>query len=488
MSLPEHDLDPENWLDFRGLARELIDTTVADLEGLSNRHGWRPPAEMDKAPFRAPLPRAGKGLRAACDDFMRFAKPFPMGQNTARYWGWAGGAGTADGVLASLMNAAFHSPNIIHHHAGTWIEMQVLDWLRDIMGFPEGTHGNLTSGCSLANFSGLAVARHVKGGGDVRSKGVGDVRFTVYGSAATHYSIPKSLDLLGLGSNAFRKLPVDTQDRIDLRALEAALDNDTKHGCRPICIVGNAGSVATGAIDPLKALAGIARRRGLWFHVDGAFGAIVRFSARHRDLLEGMESADSLAFDLHKWLSQPYEAGCILIADGQALEDTFAFNASYTSSIPGSLTDTPVVFANRGPEQSRALRALPFWISIKAHGADKFGAMVDKNIAQARYLEGLVRERPSLEPLSTSPLSVVNFRYRGTRSLTPESLNVLNRRLVAEIQLRGIAIPSSETIRGNASIRVCNLNHRSRVSDFDALVESVESIGRELEVSAGRCR
>jgi glutamate/tyrosine decarboxylase-like PLP-dependent enzyme len=247
-------------------------------------------------------------------------------------------------------------------------------------------------------------------------------------------------------------------------------------------VVGNAGTVGTGAIDPLDQLADIAQRHNLWFHVDGAFGGVAAFSETHRSLVKGIERADSLAFDFHKWLSQPYDVGCVLVADGVALEDTFRFGTSYTAPIPGSLTDSPVVFGNRGPELSRALRGLPFWLSIKTHGALGFGAMVDKNIAQVRYLEQRIRTEPSLELLSTGPLSVLNFRYRGKISGDP-ALNELNAHLVAEIQRRGVAIPSSYSINGKTSIRVCHLNHRSRQSDFDALVAAAVSIGDELAIS-----
>lgn len=478
---PEPTLDPTDWHEFRALAHELIDATVDDLEGLPDRHGWRPIPEGATEPFRTPMPRAGRGARAAYEDFVRFAKPFPFGQNTPRFWGWAGGTGTADGILSAMLNAAFHSPNIIHHHAGTWIETQALDWLREAMAFPEGTLGHLTTGCSLANLTGLAVARHVKGGREIRANGMTGQRLTVYGSSATHYSVPKSLDLLGLGATAFRAIPAGADERLNMTALEAAIAEDRSRGCQPICVVGNVGTVGTGAIDPLVAIADLARRENLWFHIDGAFGAIARFSGKHQGLVNGMERADSLAFDLHKWLSQPYDVGCVLVADGAALEQAFTYGTSYTTALPGSLTDSPAVFANRGPELSRALRALPFWISMKTHGADAFGAMVDKNIAQARYLEELIRARPRLELLATGPLSVVNFRYIGASRQTPDALNALNRRLLGEIQMRTIGIPSLYVIEGQASIRVCNLNQRSQRSDFDALVEAVESIGAELE-------
>ena len=480
MSNQDLTLDPADWNEFHELAREMIDATVADLKELETKTGWRPLGESDKDAFRTPLPLEGSGLRAAYQDFLRFVKPFPFGQYTRRFWGWAGGVGTPDGVLASLLNAALHSPNIIHHHAGTWTELQVLEWMREVIGFPSGTAGNLTSGGSLANFTGLAVARHVRGGAQIRKNGVGRARFAVYGSSATHYSIPKSLDLLGLGERAFREIPVNKDYELDPGVLDAAIVRDRRKGYRPICVVGNAGTVGTGAIDPLNDLAEVARHHNLWFHVDGAFGAIAAFSETHRPLVNGIERADSLAFDFHKWLSQPYDAGCVLVANGEALEDTFRFGTTYTAPISGSLTDSPVVFGNRGPELSRALRALPLWLSLKTHGARRFGAMVDKNIEQARYLEELIRAEPRLELLASGPLSVVNFRFRGTGRRHTRALNDLNAQLVAEIQKRGIAIPSSYSIDGKNAIRVCNLNHRSDHSDFDALVAAAVSVGEEL--------
>jgi aromatic-L-amino-acid decarboxylase len=491
MPAPRNDeptLDPSDWNEFHRLAREMLDSTVADLKALPAKTGWRPLGDGDKKPFRTPMPVEGSGLRAAYDDFQRFVKPFPFGQYTRRFWGWAGGTGTADGVLSSLLNAALHSPNIIHHHAGTWVEIQVLEWMRQAFDFPTGTAGNLTSGGSLANFTGLAVARHARGGRTIRSRGVGRTRFSVYGSTATHYSIPKSLDLLGLGERAFRAIPVNDDFELDPGALEAAIKRDKRNGYRPICIVGNAGTVGTGAIDPLNDLADVAKRHNLWFHIDGAFGAIAAFSEMHRTLVNGIERADSLAFDFHKWLSQPYDAGCVLVADGALLEETFRFGTSYTAPIPGSLTDNPVVFGNLGPELSRALRGLPLWMSMKTHGARRFGAMVDKNISQARYLEDLIRAEPRLELLATGPLSVTNFRYRGSRRRSDKVLNELNARLVAEIQMRSIAIPSSYAIDGKQAVRVCNLNHRSDRSDFEALVKAAIEVGEELERAMTRKR
>lgn len=481
----EPTLDPADWDNFRALAREMMDTTVDDLKGLRTRHAWRPLSDEDKSPFAAPLPWAGQGLRAAYQDFLKFVKPFAFGMFTPRFWGWAGGSGTCDGVLASLLNAAFHSPNVIHHHAGTWVDLQVLQWLCEAIGFPKTAKGNLTSGGSLANFIGLAVARHVKGGKSVRSKGVRGKKWVVYGSSATHYSIPKALDMLGLGSDAFRVVPVTERFEINLGRLKKAIARDRKRGLKPVAVVGNAGTVGTGAIDPLDALADFAREEDLWFHVDGAIGTTAVFSDRHRVLLKGIERADSLAFDLHKWFSQPYDVGCILVADGRALGETFTYKTAYTNPVPGTLTDSPVVFANHGPELSRALRGLPFWISMKTHGGAKFGQMVDKNIAQARFLEDLIKGSPNFELLATGPLPIVNFRYRGSRRLSNKFLNRLNESLVGEIQKRGIAIPSHYSIGGKSCVRVCNLNQRSQRADFEAFVQACEQLGAELEARMG---
>jgi glutamate/tyrosine decarboxylase-like PLP-dependent enzyme len=485
---PEPTLDPDDWSDFRALAHQMVDATVDDFMALGQRKAWRPLSDKDKIPFRTSLPMEGRGLREAYGDFLKYVKPFPFGQFTPRFWGWAGGTGTTEGVLTMMLNAALHSPNIIHHHAGTWVELQVLEWFREIFHLPKTTKGNLTSGGSLANFIGLAVARHAKGGRDIRGKGLKGRRLTFYGSAATHYSVPKALDMLGLGSEAFRQIPTTDRLQVNVADLKRALRRDRKSGLQPAGLIANAGTVGTGAIDPLEELADLAQAEGLWLHVDGAIGAAIAFSERHKELLQGMSRADSIAFDLHKWLSQPYDVGCIMVAEGKALESAFDHRTAYTTVVKSSLTDSPIVFANRGPELSRALRGLPFWISMKTHGAKKFGQIIDKNIDQARFLEKLINNSATLEIVASGPISIVNFRYRGKQSRSDRFLNSLNQQLVTEIQRRGLAIPSLYTINGKSCVRVCNLNQRSRRSDFESLVAACERIGSKLERSSARLR
>ena len=476
------DFDPANWDDFRAQGHKIFDDMVNDLAGLREReHAWRPMDADAIAPFTAGLPQEGKGLEGAYEDFSTQLRPHPMGLSHPRWWGWAGGSGTPDGMIANMISAAFHSPNIIFHHGGYFAELQVLEWFKEIFGFSSDASGNLVSGGSMANFAGVHVARHAKAGEHIRKQGIDAPKYTVYGSVETHYSVPKALDVLGLGSDNFRKIPVDENYRIDIPALKAAIAEDRKAGLKPIAISANAGTIKTGATDPLEELSDIAKAEDLWLHCDGAFGAMAILSGKYKHLVKGIERVNSLAFDLHKWLSQPYEAGGILIQPGKWLEATNSYSATYVSKLPGSITDIPSVFSHRGVELSRGFRAFPFWFTMKAFGAKAFGDIITRNIEDAQYLAALVKETPLIELMAPVPMNVVNFRYIGRGDIPENKLNDLNIAILTQIQRRGIAIPSSEMIDGKFSIRVCNLNHRTTRDDFDLLVKSAVEIGQELE-------
>ena len=480
---PKDDIsfDPQDWEDFRSKGHKIFNDMVDDLAGLRQRTAWQPMNEAAVAPFQTPLPQKGAGLEGAYKDYVAHVKPYPLGLSHPRFWGWAGGAGTPEGMIASMIAATFHSPNIIFQQSSLYAELQVLDWFKEIFQFPEDAAGILVSGGSMANFAGLNVARHAKAGADIRKKGIDGAKYTVYGSTETHYSVPKAVDILGLGSDNFRKVPVDEDYRIDIPALKEAIAKDRKAGLLPFAISANAGTIKTGAIDPLDELADLAEEENLWLHCDGAFGAMAMLSPHYKHLVKGIERVNSLAFDLHKWLSQPYEVGGVLIQPGKWLEETFAYDAPYVTRLPGGLTDVPVVFSHRGVELSRGFRAFPFWFTMKAYGADKFGEMITKNIEQAQYLKTLVDASKVLECLAPVPMSVVNFRYVGKGDMPEDKLDELNRAILVQIHRRGIAVPSMERVHGKFSIRVCNLNHRTRREDFDLLVKSTEEIGKELE-------
>ena len=279
--------------------------------------------------------------------------------------------------------------------------------------------------------------------------------------------------MLGLGTEAVRFLPVDAQYRIDLAALRARIAADRAAGFRPFAIVGNAGTVNTGAIDDLGALADIAARERLWFHVDGAFGALARLHPDLAPLVAGIERADSLAFDLHKWGYLPVEAGCVLVRDARAHHDAFAVKtAAYLKPAHGGPSARLQKFSDLGVQLSRGFRALKAWMSLQEHGARKLGRVVRQNVEQARYLAGLVGSTPELELAAPVPLNVVCFRHRGLPGDTADQRDELNREVLVRLHESGEVVPSGTVLDGRFAIRVAITNHRSRRPDFDVLVRA----------------
>src|SRR6266540_2703347 len=327
----EESLDPEDWDELRALGHRMVDDLLDYLRIVRERLVWRPiPAEL-RARFRGPAPRAPEGAERAYQDFRDHVLPHPMGNIHPRFWGWVIGTGTPLGALAEML-AAGMNPNMGGgDHVPNQVEAQVLDWCKEMLGYPFSASGLLVSGGSMANLVGLAVARNARAGFDVRRTGVRAAGgpLTIYGSVEVHNSIQKAVELLGLGSDALRLVPVTDQFEIEVNALERMISADRADGCRPICVVGNAGTVSTGAFDDLAALAQLCEREGLWFHVDGAFGALAGLVPEYRSRLAPMARADSLAFDLHKWMYVPFEAGCTLVRDPEAHRRTFSLTPDY---------------------------------------------------------------------------------------------------------------------------------------------------------------
>jgi glutamate/tyrosine decarboxylase-like PLP-dependent enzyme len=350
-----------------------------------------------------------------------------------------------------------------------------------MLGYPQQASGILVSGGSMANLMGLAIARNTHLDFDIRNEGLrsAPAMMTLYCSSETHSSVQKAVELLGLGGKSLRKIPVDDDYRLDLASLEKMIAADRAAGHYPFCVVGNAGTVNTGAIDPLDQLAEVCRREKLWFHVDGAFGALAYLAPEMRPQLSGMERADSLAFDLHKWMYLPYEAGCLLVKNKTAHEKAFAVVPTYLAPHEKGLMAGPPWFANYGIQLSRGFRALKIWLALKAHGLDKFSRLIRQNILQARYLAQLVQESPSLELAAPALLNVVCFRFRSKR-LDEAQHNELNRKLLMELHERGIAVPTSTILRGKYVLRAAITNHRSRQEDFDVFVRETIRFGEEL--------
>jgi aromatic-L-amino-acid decarboxylase len=476
----EETLDPQDWSALRALGHEMVDEMLAYLENVRERPAWQPLPEKVKASFAEPLPLEPQGAESAYRDFKQNVLPFPLGNIHPRFWAWVCGSGTPGAMLADMLASAMNSNVHGGDHAAIYVEQQVLSWLKQALGYPAEASGLLVTGGSVANFVGLAVARNAKAGWDVKRAGLANARpLVMYCSAETHNSVQKAVEALGMGSDALRYIETDTDFRIKMDDLRGAVASDRKAGRVPICVVGNAGTVNTGAIDDLNALADFCGAENLWFHVDGAFGATAAISPALRPLLHGMERADSLAFDLHKWMYMPYDVGCVLVRSTERHRETFSGQAAYLDHRGRGLAGGPMWFKEYGLELSRSSRALKVWFSLKEHGLRKFQALVEQNVAQTKYLAEMIEADRQLELLAPVPLNVVCFRFRG--GIDDEStLTALNKGILLRLQESGAASPSSTILGGRFAIRVANVNHRSRREDFEYLVREVGRLGEEI--------
>jgi glutamate/tyrosine decarboxylase-like PLP-dependent enzyme len=456
---------------------------MLDLQSTARDHaGWRPVPAAVQQRLSEPVPFKGSSLHAVYEAFKQNVLPYPTGNAHPRFWGWVMGTGTPTGMLAEMLAAGMNAHVAGYDQAAAIIERQLLNWLKDLMGFPPSSSGVLVSGGTAANLNGLLAARVAKAGWNIREEGLhAGPPLTVYGSSETHSWAAKACDTMGMGRKAFRKVAVNDDYRLDLQACRTVIRADLVGGMRPIAIVGNAGTVNTAAIDDLAGIRALADEFGLWFHVDGAFGSMAAWSDS-RALVAGQELADSIAFDLHKWGYMPYEVGVILTRDPEAQLRAFeapAGSAAYLSSSKQGISADTTYFADRGLQLSRGFRALKVWMSMKEQGVERIGAAIQANMDQARHLARLIVKSPDLELLAPVSLNTVCFRFVGAQ-LPNAALNQLNQAILTELQIRGLAVPSQTTLAGRFAIRVCITNHRSELNDFDALVRDVISLGREL--------
>lgn len=480
-SPPEETLDPANWDEMRALGHRMVDDMMGFLEHVRERRVWTPLTDDAKAALRLPVPRTPMGAEETYETFREHILPYAMGNIHPRFWAWVIGTGTPLGVLAEML-AATMNPNVGGgDHGATYVEAQVLEWCKEMLGYPASASGLLVSGGSMANLVGLAVARHAGAGCDVRTLGVRAAAgpLTLYGSREMHSSVQKGVELLGLGSDALRVIPVNDDYEIDVGALERAIAEDRRAGCRPICVIGNAGTVATGAIDDLERLAALCEREQIWFHVDGAFGALAALDPGLRPRVAAMTRADSLAFDLHKWMYVPFEAGCVLVRDGEMHRRTFSLTPDYLTHATRGLAAGEQWPSDFGVQLTRGFRALKIWMSISEHGLDRYARLIRQNVEQARYLASLVERAPELELLAPVSLNIVCFRYLAP-SLAGQSLDALNEELLLRLHESGVAVTSNATLRGRYGLRVAIVNHRSRREDFELLVREVVRMGAEL--------
>jgi aromatic-L-amino-acid decarboxylase len=479
----EETLDPDDWDEARRLGHSMLDDMMDYLSSVRERPVWRAvPAEV-KQSLSSHVPYEPCPLGSVYDEFKRLILPYPTGNIHPRFWGWVMGTGTPVAMLAEMLAAGMNSWVGGFDQSATIVEEQVVCWLAEMLGFSVKTSGVLTSGCTVANIIGLTVARHSKAPFDVRREGLqnqANAPLVAYCSSEAHSWAQKAVELIGLGDNSLRRIPVDSSFRIEIPALRAAIRSDRNGGKTPFCIIGTAGTVNTGAVDPLEELAAICQEEGLWFHVDGAFGALAALSSKWHNKVAGLQLADSLAFDLHKWMYIPFEAGCVLVRDREAHRNAFLVTPSYLGSQGRGVAPRGPEFAALGIDLARNFKALKVWFSLKTHGILKHGRLIEQNIEQAQYLASLIKRSTLLQLLAPVELNVVCFRYNP--GLADESnLDQMNEEVMIRIQESGVAVPSSTRISGRFAIRVAVTNHRSTRADFRMLVSLVLRLGSDLQ-------
>ncbi len=468
----EISLDPENWEDHRALAHRMVDDIYDYLSTVKDQKAWMKTPENTIDMLTSSMPTTGNDLPEIYQDFKENILPYRKGNIHPRYFSWVEGNGTITGVLADMLASAMNSNNAIGDHAGMYVERQVLNWCKEIVGYPEEASGVLVSGGSIANVTGLVVARNQFMDGVIKKSGLKqfDKQLIVYCSEETHNCVFKAVETIGIGSSFLRKIPVDVNFEIDLNVLEATIEEDKKLGLIPFCIVGNAGTVNTGAIDPLEKLSVICKREGMWFHVDGAIGAVVHLVPEYADKMKGLPMADSIAFDLHKWLYINYEAGCILIKNAAANKNAFIQEAKYLAKHERGLASGPETFSNYGLDLSKSFKSLKVWMNLREHGIEKYRDLIRQNIALAFYMESVIVREGVLEMLTPVTLNIVCYRY-NPGGLSLDELNYLNKELLMTMQESGIAAPSYTIVNGQYAIRLSITNHRTTVNDIDMVIQ-----------------
>ncbi len=463
-------LDPEDWQAFRQQCHRMLDDMLDYTEKLRDRPVWQPIPPEVRGVFQQRMPKQPGDMAAAHAIFMQDVLPYAIGNAHPGFMGWVHGGGTAVGMMAEMLAAGLNANLGGREQMPVEVERQLLRWVRELFAFPDTASGLFVTGTSMANFISVLVARTAALGVTARESGLPfDHGLVAYASASSHVSIAQALDMAGLGTMALRKVAQDEQYRMDATALLSAIEQDRAAGLRPFMIAATAGTVDVGAIDPLDDLADIAKRHGLWLHVDGAYGALGMLSPDIAPLLNGIERADSIAFDFHKWGQVPYDAGFVLVKEGELHRSAFASPAAYLQrGMRGMAAGSPWP-CDFGPDLSRSFKALKTWFTLEVYGSEKLGRVISNTCALARYLRLRIEASERLELLAPVALNIVCFRYRGS--------DKLNADIVTALQESGVAAPSTTILKGRLAIRAAIVNHRTERCDIDALIDAVLVLG-----------
>ncbi len=471
-------LDPADWTELRAQSHLMLDDMLNYIEDIRTRPVWQPIPQSVRSTFHEGVPAQPTALTEVHEIFMQNILPYSAGNIHPGFMGWVQGGGTPVGMVAEMLAAGLNANVGGRDQMPVELEKQVVQWVRELFDFPETASGLFVTGTSMANLISVLVARTSALGVKVREKGLtaSDKRLVAYTSSGAHGCIAQAIDLSGLGTHALRLIPMNDDFQMNLNALQHAIVEDRAAGLTPFFIAATAGTVDVGAIDNLDAIADIAQKEKIWFHIDGAYGALAILAPEIAPRLTGIQRADSIAFDFHKWGQVPYDAGFILIRDGKLHHDTFAAPSSYLRRETRGMAAGSPWPCDFGPDLSRGFRALKTWFTIKVYGTDKIGSVISDTCKLAQYLKKCVEINSSLELLAPVSLNIVCFRFRCNNS---DLMNIdeINANIVLDLQESGIVAPSTTTINGCLAIRAAIVNHRTSTYEIDALIKATIDFG-----------
>ena len=462
--------------EIRDWGNSVTEFMIKYLGDLRDRRVYRHTSSREiRDRLDAALPAKGIDFDSLLKVFCETIIPFSRQNAHPRMFGYVQSPGTAIGAFADLLASTLNANLTIWRSAPAPVELErlTIDWIRQILGFPAEAGGLFVSGGSMANLAALATARQTKD----RSSG----RLRMYASSATHFSITKSAALLGIGRENVRQVAVDERFRMRVDDLLGKITADLDAGYIPFCVVGNAGTVDTGAVDPLAEIRELANRFELWMHVDGSYGSFAVLAKSARKLFAGMEQADSIALDPHKWLYLPVDVGCVIYRDPEIARATFAHESEYTRMF-GEEADEAFVCWDYGPELSRRFRALKVWMLLRGVGLDRISEAIESNLACARHLESIVRASDDFEMAAPVELSIFCFRHVPMQlsSESPKAVDAFNERLLVALQRDGSSYLSNATLGGRLALRGCVLNYRTTLRDMEILLDDLRRVGKSL--------